>query len=35
MNEIEKKEEALKAIGFFIGGLTDDAINHYYNIFFN
>lgn len=28
---IEQKEQALKEINFFVGGLTDEAIEFYYN----
>jgi hypothetical protein len=28
---IEQKESALKNIGFFIGGLTNEGIEYYYN----
>ena len=27
---LEKKEQWLKSINFFIGGLTDEAIEYYY-----
>jgi len=29
---IEQKEQALTNIGFFVGGLTDRAIEHYYDL---
>ena len=28
---IEQKEQALRDINFFVGGLTDEAIEYYYN----
>lgn len=28
---IEQKEQALRNINFFVGGLTDEAIEYYYN----
>ena len=28
---IEQKESALRNINFFVGGLTDEGINFYYN----
>jgi hypothetical protein len=28
---IEQKEQALRNINFFVGGLTDEAIKYYYN----
>lgn len=31
MKTIDEMELALKNIGFFIGGLTDQGIKHYYN----
>lgn len=27
---IDKMEDQLKSIGFFVGGLTDEGIKHYY-----
>lgn len=32
---IAEKEEALRNINFFVGGLTDEGINHYYDKYFN
>lgn len=29
---IEQMEQALREINFFVGGLTDEGITHYYNI---
>ena len=29
---IEQKEQALRDINFFVGGLTDEGICYYYNI---
>lgn len=29
--QIERMEEALTSINFFVGGLTDEAIQYYYN----
>ncbi len=28
---IEEKEQALRDINFFVGGLSDEAIEYYYN----
>ena len=28
---IEKMEQKLREINFFVGGLTDEGIKHYYN----
>jgi len=28
---IDQKEQALRNINFFVGGLTDEAIEYYYN----
>ena len=28
---IDQKEESLRNINFFVGGLTDEAIEYYYN----
>jgi len=28
---IDQKEQALRDINFFVGGLTDEAIEYYYN----
>ena len=28
---IDQKEQALRNIDFFVGGLTDEAIEYYYN----
>ena len=28
---IEQKEKELRNINFFVGGLTDEAIDYYYN----
>jgi hypothetical protein len=28
---IEQKEQALRDINFFVGGLTDEGIEYYYN----
>jgi len=30
-SKIEEMEEALRNINFFVGGLTDEAIEYYYN----
>jgi len=30
-NSIEEMEKALKSINFFVGGLTDEGIEFYYN----
>jgi len=30
-SKIEEMENALRNINFFVGGLTDDAIEYYYN----
>ena len=32
---IEQKKQELKNINFFVGGLTDEAIEYYYNKNFN
>ena len=28
---VDQKEQALRDINFFVGGLTDEAIEYYYN----
>nr|WP_298659832.1 hypothetical protein [uncultured Flavobacterium sp.] len=30
-SKIEEMEEALRNINFYVGGLTDEAIEYYYN----
>ena len=32
---IEEKEQALREINFFVGGLTDEGIEYYYNKLIN
>ena len=32
---IEQMEQALRDIKFFVGGLTDEGIEHYYNKIMN
>jgi len=30
-SKIDEMEDALRSINFFVGGLTDEAIEYYYN----